>query len=188
MGKRETILEAALDIVSEQGVRALTLPALFERAHTGAGTFYHYFQDRSDLFDSMFDYCCEIAARELEVVEDADVGARERLERLCVLLFRAFVAYPREFDFMYWYSFGYIVPGGRSSEQTPSALQIRSIVSSAIEEGGIPDSSTPRTLVRAVHGLAMSAFWGHENEGFPMDDDAARRFADTVWCVLETLR
>ena len=57
MGRRDDICDAALSIISEGGIRALTLPVLFKRAQTGAGTFYHHFRDREDLIDAVCERC-----------------------------------------------------------------------------------------------------------------------------------
>lgn len=82
MGKYEDIRAAALEIMSDQGVRALTLPLLFERARTGAGTFYHHFKDRDDLVNAVFRYCYDTAVSDLSDNDDPAAPARERLDLL----------------------------------------------------------------------------------------------------------
>jgi AcrR family transcriptional regulator len=50
---RERIVEAARDIVSEQGLDALSMRALALRIEHSPGTIYHHFQDKEELLESV---------------------------------------------------------------------------------------------------------------------------------------
>ena len=96
MGRRDDICDAALSIISEGGIRALTLPVLFKRAQTGAGTFYHHFRDREDLIGAVYERCCQVAKEQLEGVDDPAAPPRERFYVLCRHMFwAACAAHPR---------------------------------------------------------------------------------------------
>ncbi len=89
MGRRDDICDAALSIISEGGIRVLTLPVLFKRAQTGAGTFYHHFRDREDLIDAVYERCYQVAKEQLEGVDDPAAPPRERFYVLCRHMFWA---------------------------------------------------------------------------------------------------
>ena len=187
MGKREDILDAALGIVSEGGIRALTLPVLFEHASTGAGTFYHYYRDREDLLESVFAHCFDVATRELADADEKGAPTRVRFDGLCSRLFSAYVRYPREFDFLYWYSFGYVQPDVTLCRVIPSVMLLTSIIAAAQKGGLIGDTSSASVLARVVRGMAASVFWGYQRGACVMDDDAARRFAEGAWRAISCL-
>lgn len=52
--QHQRLLQAALDIVSRQGFRALTIAALANEANVAAGTVYKYFENKADLCTQVF--------------------------------------------------------------------------------------------------------------------------------------
>lgn len=185
MGKFEDMRDAALAIMSEGGVRALTLPVLFERAHTGAGTFYHYFSDREELIEAVYLHCYDVAAHELAETDDPQAPPRERFDALCHHMFHAYVAYPQELNFLYWHTFGYVEPDVNCCRVIPSVMLLTSILDEAQREGLIRTSTAPSVMARVVRGMVASLFWGYERDAYVMDEDAAQRFADSAWRAIE---
>lgn len=185
VGKYEDIRDAALNIVSESGVRALMLPLLFERAHTGAGTFYHYFSDREDLIEAVFAHSYEVAVRELLGTDDPQAPVRQRFDDLCRHMFHAYVTHPDELNFLYWYTFGYVEPDVSSCRVIPSVMLYAGIIGAAQKEGLISSNSTPGVLARVVRGMVASAFWGYQHDIYAMDEASAQRFANSAWRAIE---
>ncbi|MDO4289819.1 MAG: TetR/AcrR family transcriptional regulator [Eggerthellaceae bacterium] len=185
MGKYEDMRSAALEIMSEGGARALTLPLLFERAHTGAGTFYHYFKDREDLIEAVFRHCYDVAERELAETDDPSAPTRERFDALCRHMFHAYVVYPQELNFLYWYTFGYVEPDSTRCRIIPSVMLLTAIIDAAQKEGLVRTSAAPSVMARVVRGMVASVFWGHERAAYVMDEDAAQRFANSAWRAIE---
>lgn len=187
MGKFEDIRHAALDIISEGGVRALTLPALFERAHTGAGTFYHYFADRDALVNAVFEYSYEVERCELVEADDPSSSARPRFDAFCYRMYRAYRTHPRELNFLYWYAFGYVEPEVGTCSVIPSVVLLTDIIDAAQKENLIADHSQASVLARVVRNMGASAFWGYERGIYDMSDEAAYRFAKSAWRAIEAL-
>ena len=46
MGKRDDILTATLDLISEEGLQSTTFSKIFKRANVGSGTVYNYFKNK----------------------------------------------------------------------------------------------------------------------------------------------
>lgn len=53
-GKREAILDAALDLFAERGFHGTAVPLVAERAKVGAGTVYRYFESKEALVNVLF--------------------------------------------------------------------------------------------------------------------------------------
>lgn len=80
--RREEILAAALGIVSEGGVPALTVGALKERSGASVGSIYHHFGDRSGvvlaLYRRCFDGCFAALRASMEAHRGGDAEAALR--------------------------------------------------------------------------------------------------------------
>lgn len=187
MGKYEDIRAAALEIMSDQGVRALTLPLLFERARTGAGTFYHHFKDRDDLVNAVFRYCYDTAVSDLSDNDDPAAPARERLDLLCKNIFKSYLTHPRELNFLYVCAFGYVEPDVGQCRVIPSIMLLTGIFTQAQETGVIASHIDPAVAARIVRSMVAGVFWGYEHGMCDMDEDAALRFAHSAWLSIETM-
>lgn len=187
MGKYEDIRNAALEIMSDEGVRALTLPLLFERAHTGAGTFYHHFGDRDDLVNAVFRYCYDIAYSDLADNDDPASSPRERFDMLCRNIFKSYLEHPRELNFLYICAFGYVEPDVEQCRVIPSIVLLTSIFAQAQEAGAISGRIDPAVAARIVRSMVAGMFWGFEHGMCAMDEAAALRFAHSAWLSVETL-
>src|SRR5690349_13484924 len=80
---RTRIVEAARDIVSEEGLDALSMRAIAERIEYSPATIYLYFRDKDALLREVveegFHRLGEYMREELEVVRGADNPAEEYL-------------------------------------------------------------------------------------------------------------
>lgn len=180
-GKRTVILDAALSIINEKGLKALTLPALFERAHTGAGTFYHYFKDVADLIDQVYARCLEVSSEIILAPDDKNLPAHERFDTAIANLFKAYRTYPRELDFIHQYSYGYVTPAANESTDMPALILITEIIECAQKEGMAPDSLPPRPAARIVRSMVSSAFWAYSHGEFELTEEDERHFAEMAW-------
>jgi AcrR family transcriptional regulator len=60
MSRRDDILQAAIDIMSQEETTSFSIDSVVERAGASKGAFFHHFQTKSDLFEAVL----------LQVVED----------------------------------------------------------------------------------------------------------------------
>ncbi len=185
MGRREDIRDAALAIVDESGARALTLSALFERAHTGAGTFYHYFKDRDDLLNEVFLHCCDVESDALRADDEEPSSARRRFDDLCKRMFEAYVDHPRELNFLYWYSAEFSEILANSCPVIPSVLLLTDLIAAMQQEGQVKREADPSVMAHVVRGMLANVYWGFQHGLYTMDDAAAARFAESALRALE---
>lgn len=90
---RERVLDAAMEIVAERGLQALTHRGVEERAQVSHGITTYYFKNRSALIDALFVHIAErqiawITAMHLEMAaefnEDPDLVGREAFARRAI--------------------------------------------------------------------------------------------------------
>ncbi|ALM53951.1 TetR/AcrR family transcriptional regulator [Halomonas huangheensis] len=97
--KRLALLEATLELVTEQGFSATSVAMIARRAGVSPGTVYIYHADKDALLIATFlDVCDRLIDTAIEQV-DSRLGLREQLRRVWVALFEVAVESPRLFRF-----------------------------------------------------------------------------------------
>lgn len=185
MSKREDIVAAALDIISEQGISSLTLPVLFKRAHTGAGTFYHYFSDRDVLIDSVFEFCFDTINTALEDLWDSEEPARSQFDTAVKRLFELHIKYSKEMNFLYSFTYAHVMPDRDFCRVIPSVALLNHIIILAQNEGLVKQDVSPMMMSRAARAMLASVFTGYERGEYDITEISTLRFAESAWAAIE---
>lgn len=181
MAKRDDIVDAALTIVCDEGIRALTLPLLFKTAHTGAGTFYHYFNGREELIDAVFDTCCSVTKDALPGIAEGDYDPEAAFMELCSGIILAHLDYPRELSFLYLYAYDYVEHEEDRMRVTPSLMMLTQVIMKAQDRDLISDDVDPAMMARLVRGVVASTFWCHQRGLCSIDAKLAEEVARRTW-------
>ncbi len=188
MGKREDLLDAALQIITDRGIRGLTLPLLFEQAGTGSGTFYHYFKGIEPMVEELYLHCCEIAEQEITEKDDPELGVHERFDRVLANVFQAHRDYPREMRFIYWHAYGLLAPDAAQSTPVPSISLLTEIISLGQDEKLITRGAPAEVSARMIRGMVASCLWGQEQELYLLTEEGSYWFAKRAWHLIENAR
>ncbi|WP_353816608.1 TetR/AcrR family transcriptional regulator [Agromyces sp. SYSU T00266] len=158
---RERIVDAALQIVDEQGADALTLRAVAERISSSTATLYRHVSGRSELIGLVIDRM--LGEVELPAVEDDDEQPWEVVcHRTATAIFTT-IAQHRSVATLLIERF----PTG------PHAIALRERIARALLRGGLPPevaAAAVATLGRYILGFAMQS----------AADDGAQRPSFTV--------
>lgn len=76
---RRSIVDAAMEIVREQGLDALTVRRVAERAESSVGNYYHHFADKESLVVALVDRLSDRIAARVDEVAGRKADPRERL-------------------------------------------------------------------------------------------------------------
>ena len=101
--KRREILDAALQVIAEQGFHEAPIALIAERAGVGAGTIYRYFATKDLLIAALFQELHTQIGSMLARGYPAEQPIGERFLHLGKTLLGYFVANPREFRFLEQY-------------------------------------------------------------------------------------
>lgn len=98
--KRSEIVQAALDLIAEQGFHGAPMAMIAERAGVGAGTIYRYFENKDLLITELYREVEERLSAALMDGYQADKTFRERFLSLGTALLRYFIKTPRDFRYL----------------------------------------------------------------------------------------
>ncbi len=101
--KRSDIIQASMELISEQGFHGAPMSGIAAKAGVATGTIYRYFDSRNELITELFR---ELEKRIISVIQDGyPVGRpiRERFLHLVSNLFRHFIACPLHFRYLEQY-------------------------------------------------------------------------------------
>jgi len=101
--KRSDIIQASMELISEQGFHGTPMSGIAAKAGVATGTIYRYFDSRNELITELYR---ELEKRIISVIQDGyPVGRpiRERFLHLVSNLFRHFIACPLHFRYLEQY-------------------------------------------------------------------------------------
>lgn len=78
-GKKRSIMEAALLVLTEKGYHLATIDEIAERAGVGKGTIYLYFESKAALVGELIDTATRMHLKEMEEAIDRAKDAREKI-------------------------------------------------------------------------------------------------------------
>lgn len=110
-GKNLAILDAALDLIAENGFHQTPISLIARNAGVGAGTIYRYFRDKDELIHALFNH---VEGRlKAAILKDYDSGGqvRTRFFHLWTSILVYLINNPREFKFLeQYYNSPYGIP------------------------------------------------------------------------------
>lgn len=176
--KRAALLQAALELFSEQGFNGSSTALIAKRAGVASGTLFFHFKSKEELIHALF--------REVRtnmdnlVLENFPAGTplRERLLRTLTNFLRYFLAHPDEFKFAEQYHFS---PLSERGEVPPEENKtVRALLLRARDEQIVKD--LPLVCLEALaFGPIAALVREHANRGTLIDDEMGRLTIEACW-------
>jgi AcrR family transcriptional regulator len=101
--KRETILQAALELIAERGFHGAPMSAVAERASVSAGIIYHYFTNKDDLIHALYREVEAKFSRALLAGHPQSLPVAEAFQRIWLNAYQFYRSYPHEARFLEQY-------------------------------------------------------------------------------------
>ncbi len=171
--KRQRILDAAAEIILQEGFDKLTVRKLAEKLEYSAGTIYLYFKDKNEL---IFEYCEDAFQLLLEEMQDLDNPALDPLEAFRASG-RGYVRFALQNPNAYIVTFCLPPPPeveGFLEHQTPAGMRcyeiLRTLIARCQESGQFRPvnlEAAAQSVWFAVHGLASMLVLCHGHYQMP---------------------
>src|SRR5713226_4180032 len=101
--KREAILQAALELVAENGLQHTPMSLISKRSRASAGIIYHYFESKEDLLSTLYWRIKKDMTLAIVAVDDPGQPLAKRFQTLWLSIFRYCLAHPQEMAFLQQY-------------------------------------------------------------------------------------
>ncbi|HEV2654577.1 MAG TPA: TetR/AcrR family transcriptional regulator [Ktedonobacteraceae bacterium] len=101
--KRAAILQAALELIGEQGFQNTPMSLIAKRAGASAGIIYHYFESKDDLIQALYRQVKSDLSRAIFAAEVQQIPPAERFSAFWINMFRYCVTHPHETAFLAQY-------------------------------------------------------------------------------------
>lgn len=99
-GKKDHIMQAALELFAERGYHGTPVSLIADRANVGSGTIYRYFKDKDDLVNTLYRHWKQKFFEETVEQVDLDQPLRSLFRDLCVKMVQFAEKYRSAFIFM----------------------------------------------------------------------------------------
>lgn len=184
MGKREDILTATLDLITEEGLQSVTFAKIFKRANVGSGTVYNYFKNKEELVNELYkDILIHMSEFTLENY-DPTVTLYERFKLYLNRIADFAINYPKELQFLENYSHSpYISEEFRS--MTDSAMNgFFSIILEGQKQGIVREMNLMMCCQIAT-GLIIAVIKGHLNNKYPLSEVEIKQTIESCWKAIK---
>lgn len=185
--KRHQIMQAALEIISEQGFHGAPMSAIARNAGVAAGTIYRYFDNKDILIRELY---LELKEEIRAVVVEgypAEKTLRERFLFLFRELFRYFVNYPLHYRYMeqYFYSPYGITLRRDKALGNPESDDIMYDILLEGTEAGILKDMPPGILHALAFGPLIVVMRDHVFGFVALDEKLIQSIAEACWDAVE---
>jgi AcrR family transcriptional regulator len=98
---RQDILQAAREIIAEEGAAALSIRGIARRIGYSASALYEYYAGKEEIARALFTFGFERLAAVMEAAERAHADPRERIRAMGVAYRQFALAHPQEYSIMF---------------------------------------------------------------------------------------
>lgn len=181
--KRETILEAALELFVDRGFHGTSVPSVAERAGVGAGTIYRYFASKDALVNELYRYWKRQAASYLMQSFAGECEPRERFHRLCQATIRFALDQPRAFRFLELHHHGSYLDGESVALERDLVSAASKLIAS-LQASGVLRSGDPHLLLMLLHHALVGIVRAAEEGWIALDEDVLALAEEALWAAI----
>ncbi len=156
--KRARILEAALTVFGRRGVAKTRIADIASEAGIAYGLVYHYFKNKDEILQTIFEERWARLSERLEEVEKSRGSARERLEGAAQVFIEAYRAHPQVVELLVLEFTGMasVADAAYVQRRRRAYAMVLRTIEQAQSEGEIrPELSAPVLMLMFVGGLQL---------------------------------
>jgi AcrR family transcriptional regulator len=181
--KREEVMQAALELIAEQGFHGAPMAMVAERAGVGAGTIYRYFASKDVLIAEIFNELEKKVVEYLLQGYSLDRPLRDRFIYLSTMIIRYFMNNAIHFRFIEQYMnspYGVSLRRERLLGKARDIDLFRNLLQEGVDRQALKD--LPLTLHFALaFGPILSLLRDHILGFMTLDDALIRKAAEACW-------
>lgn len=180
MSKRDDILTATLELISEEGLQSTTFSKIFKRANVGSGTVYNYFANKEELVGALYIRTIDLFSDTLLQNYDRSESVFACFKRLLTNTARFARNYPKELGFLDTYSHSPFISEEIRNREIPAMTECICLIERGMEQGLIRKIN-PMMCTQMLNGMLTAAVQGALLGKYPMDDKELERVIEMCW-------
>ena len=184
MGKREDILEATLHLINKEGLQSVTFSKILKRANVGSSTVYHYFKDKEQLVNELFNIVRIHRTEEVLKKYDASQTIYERIKTLLWNMAKYALNFPKELIFLENYSYSPYIAEEVRNAQDPSVLEVISIIREGQQQGMIKEMDQI-ILIQLLYGMITSVIKGYLAGEYELERAQIQQVIELCWKTIK---
>lgn len=181
--KRSEIMQAALELLAEQGFHGAPMAQIANHAGVAAGTIYCHFASRDVLIREILLGIEGRITAQIQAGDGVNLPTRQRFNHVCKVLLESFISSPLEFRYLEQFHnspYGTEHRRDRIFGQGDESQPCREIFTQGVREGAIKD--LPLVVLYALTFGPILAIARDHILGFVMLDEAlVARIVDACW-------
>lgn len=157
MGKKEKIIQSAIELFQEQGIEKTTVSHIVKRANIAQGTFYLYFPSKLSLMPAIAEEMVKVLVERMNEAIPKDTSIEKTLKKIIDTIFSFTKEYREVLAIVYS---GLAATEHLKEWETvyaPCYELISNLIKKGIEAGEIETKLHPRRIAKLAIGLVESA-------------------------------
>jgi len=156
MNKRELILQATLELITENGFHATPMSMISKKAKVAAGTIYHHFENKEVLLEALYSESKEKMGKSMQAAELSGNSFEEDFKSIWTALFTFYANNRLRFQFLEQYAQSPFIQKETKEEQRKHYQPIINFLQQGIEYGHM-SSIDVEVMTEMVHGTVVAA-------------------------------
>jgi AcrR family transcriptional regulator len=156
MDKRELILKATLELVTENGFHATPMSMISKKAKVAAGTIYHHFENKEVLLEALYAESKRKMGRAMQLATVTGKDYEADFKSIWISLFIFYAENNQTFQFLEQYAQSPFIRKETKEEQRKHYQPIIDFLGEGIRKGNLKSMDVD-ILTEMVHGTVVSA-------------------------------
>jgi len=156
MDKRDLILEATLDLITENGFHATPMSMISKKAKVAAGTIYHHFENKEVLLEALYTESKQKMGRAMQLATVRGTNYETDFKSIWISLFIFYADNSKTFHFLEQYAQSPFIRKETKEEQKKHYQPIIDFLGDGIKKGALKKMDVS-ILTEMVHGTVVSA-------------------------------
>ncbi|MBM7541933.1 TetR/AcrR family transcriptional regulator [Amphibacillus cookii] len=184
MGKREDILTATLDLITEEGLQSVTFSKIFTKANVGSSTFYHYFSNKEDVVSEVFVNARAHMGEFILKEYDDTLTTYEKMKAILFNMAEFGFSHPHEMLLIDNYCDSPFIPEEIRKQPVPADEIILKIIIEGQKHGIVRDMD-PIFSCHIVIGIITSVIKGDLTGKFLLDENKIKQTVEICWKAIK---
>ncbi len=156
MDKRELVLKATLELVTENGFHATPMSMISKKAKVAAGTIYHHFENKEVLLEALYAESKRKMGRAMQLATVTGKDYEADFKSIWISLFIFYAENNQTFQFLEQYAQSPFIRKETKEEQRKHYQPIIDFLGEGIRKGNLKSMDVD-ILTEMVHGTVVSA-------------------------------